>query len=55
MLVELSLTDKAMAYSVKHNRVDIYDEYFNIHLAIISDWVNYKPLSDKQYASLTIY
>jgi hypothetical protein len=55
MLIELSKTDKAMSWAVKHNRPDVYEEYFQIRMAVFLDFKDYKRLSDKQYANLAIY
>lgn len=55
MLIELAKTDRAMLWAVKHNRLDVYDEWFNIRLGIIDDFINYKRLSDEEFIKLTIY
>jgi hypothetical protein len=55
MLMELAKTDKAMSWAVKHNRPDVYEEYFQIRMGVFLDFKDYKRLSDKQYANLAIY
>lgn len=55
MLIELAKTDIVMSWAVKNNRPDVYTEYMNERWGIISDLKNYKPLTDRQYANLTIY
>lgn len=52
MLIELSKTDKVMAYAVKHNRSDIFDEYMNIRFGVISDFKDYKVPTDRQFINL---
>ena len=55
MLIELAKTDRAMSWAVKHNRPDIYHEYMNERFSIISDFVDYRRLSDREYIRLKIY
>lgn len=55
MLIELAKTDRAMSWAVKHNRPDVYEEWFNVRLGVISDWLDRKTLSDEEYAHFRMY
>lgn len=55
MLIALAETDRAMSWAIKHKRQEVYDQYLNIRWSILSDWINYKPLSDEEYSQLTIW
>jgi len=42
MLMELSKTDKAMAYAVKHNLKWLYEETYDERMSVIASWLDYR-------------